>query len=69
MYKYYFDHDKIGPSYFNLLATTPAFFRYILGNKDVKTMENFTIILIGCMTLALKVLAMFTLSMGSLTLK
>ena len=41
----------------------------VLGNKDVKIMKNFTIILIGCMTLALKVLAMFTLSMGSLTLK
>ena len=42
---------------------------YLLGNKDVKIMKNFTIILIGCMTLALKVLAMFTLNMGSLTLK
>ena len=42
---------------------------YLLGNKDVKIMKNVTIILIGCMTIALKVLAMFTLSMGSLTLK
>ena len=41
----------------------------LLGNKDVKIMKNCTIILIGCMILALKVLAMFTLSMGSLTLK
>ena len=42
----------------------------LLGNKDVKIMKNCTIILIGCMmTLALKVLAMFTLSMGPLTLK
>ena len=32
-------------------------------------MKNFTIILIGCMTLVLKVLAMFTLSMGTLILK
>ena len=42
---------------------------YLLGNKDVKIMKNCTIILIGCMTLALKVLAMFTLSMGTLILK
>ena len=41
----------------------------VLGNKDVKIMKNLTIILIGSMTLALKVLAMLTLSMGSLTLK
>ena len=34
----------------------------LLGNKDVKIMKKCTIILIGCMTLALKVLAMFTLS-------
>ena len=32
-------------------------------------MKNLTIILIGCMTLVLMVLAMLTLSMGSLTLK
>ena len=42
---------------------------YLLGNKDVKIMKNLTIILIGCMTLALKVLSMLTLCMGSLTLK
>ena len=41
----------------------------LLGNKDVKIMKNCTIILIGCMTLALKVLAMFTLSLGILILK
>ena len=39
----------------------------ILGNKDVKFMKICTIILIGTMTLALKVLAMFTLSMSTLT--
>ena len=32
-------------------------------------MKNLTIILIGCMTLALKLLAMFTLSMGSIIIK
>ena len=32
-------------------------------------MKNVTIILIGCMTLVLKVLAMFTLSIGTLILK
>ena len=42
---------------------------YLLGNKDVKIMKNLTIILIGCMTLALKLLAMFTLSMGSIIIK
>ena len=39
------------------------------GEQRCKDYENFTIILIGCMTLALNVLAMFTLSMGSQTLK
>ena len=42
---------------------------YLLGNIDVKIMKNLTIILIGCMTLVLMVLAMLTLSTGSLTLK
>ena len=42
---------------------------YLLGNKDVKIMKNLTIILIGCMTLGLKLLAMFTLSMGSISIK
>ena len=41
----------------------------LLGNKDVKIMKNCTIILIGCMILALKVLAMFTLSIGAQILK
>ena len=36
------------------------------GAKDVKFMKIYTVILIGAMTLALKVLAMFTLSMGTL---
>ena len=41
---------------------------YLLGYKDVKIMKNLTIILIGCMTLGLKLLAMFTLSMGSISI-
>ena len=41
----------------------------ILSNKDVKIIKICTIIFIGIMTLALKVLAMFTLSMGILFLK
>ena len=41
----------------------------ILSNKDVKIMKTCTIIFIGTMILALKVLVMFTLSMGTLTLE
>ena len=41
----------------------------ILCNKDVKVMKICTIILISMMTLALKVIAMFTLSMGTLILE
>ena len=37
-----------------------------LCNRDVRFMKVCTIILIGMMTLALKVLALFTLSMGAL---
>ena len=40
-----------------------------LGNKDFKFMKISTIILIGMMTLALKVIAMFTLGMGILILE
>ena len=38
-----------------------------LSNKDVKFMKICTIILVGTMTIAVKALAMFTLSMGTLT--
>ena len=41
----------------------------ILSNKDIKFMKTCTIIFIGTMILALRVLAMFTLSMGTLTLE
>ena len=40
-----------------------------LGNKGLKFMKISTIILIGMMTLALKVIAMFTLIMGTLILE
>ena len=41
----------------------------ILGNKDFNFMKMCTIILIRAMNLALKVLTMFTLSMGTLSSK
>ena len=41
--------------------------QFILSSKDEKIMKICTILLVGTMTLVLKALAMFTLSMGVLT--
>ena len=65
--------DQKNPNPYNILVEHFERFDRQMGagyswwdGKDVKIMKNCTIIIIGCMTLTLKVLAMLTLSMGTL---
>ena len=59
----------VEPNFENLAVQPNHARHYLLSNKDVKMKKNFTITLIGCMILVLKVLAMFTLSMSTIILK
>ena len=65
----YLNYFYYGNKRLNLTMIPNHANKYYGNNQDFKNVKVCTIILIGCMTLALKVLAMLTLSMGTLILE